>query len=64
MCIRDRFKGGRTSRSGYAVSCKEELPEDSRDYLERVAAPYYAAMAAWLEPVSYTHLAVYKRQRQ
>lgn len=45
------FKGGLTSRSGYAVSCKEELPEDSRDYLERVAAPYYAAMAAWLEQI-------------
>ncbi len=45
------FKGGLTSRAGYAVSCKEELPETSRDYLERVAAPYYAAMAAWLEQV-------------
>lgn len=45
------FKGGLTSRAGYAVSCKEELPAAARDYLERVAAPYYGAMAAWLEQI-------------
>ena len=45
------FKGGLQSRSGYAVSCESELPEGERDYLDRVAKPYYAAVQAWLENI-------------
>ncbi|MBP3371104.1 MAG: M24 family metallopeptidase [Clostridia bacterium] len=45
------FKGGLQSRSGYAVSCEKELPEAERDYLDRLAKPYYAAVQAWLENI-------------
>lgn len=45
------YKGGLTSRAGYIVSNTEELPAEVSDYLERVAIPYYSAVAAWLENV-------------
>lgn len=45
------FKGGLTSRCGYAVNDTSQLPDNIKDYLERVAIPYYQAMAAWLEQI-------------
>jgi Xaa-Pro aminopeptidase len=45
------YKGGLSSRSGYAVSKAEELPEGSQDYITALAAPYYAAIVAWLENI-------------
>ena len=43
------YKGGLQSRGGYAVHTAEELPEGERDWLERVAKPYFGAIAVWLE---------------
>lgn len=45
------FCGGLTSRAGYAVEDASELPEEISDYLEKVAKPYYGAVAAWLEHI-------------
>ena len=38
------YRGGLSSRCGYAVRSAQELPEESRDYLEQVVKPYYHAM--------------------
>ena len=45
------YCGGSSSRSGYAVHGPGELPEEARDYADRVAAPYFAAYACWLEQI-------------
>jgi len=45
------YKGGLSSRSGYAVSKTEELPEGSQDYITAMAAPYFTAIVAWLENI-------------
>lgn len=46
------YKGGLQSRGGYAVHGTEELPENERDYLDRVAKPYYNAVKTWLEAIT------------
>lgn len=40
------YRGGLTSRAGYAVSQEAELPDER--YLDRVAAPYFATLLHWL----------------
>ena len=45
------FKGGLQSRAGYAVACADQLPEESHDYLEKVAIPYQNAVKTWLESI-------------
>ncbi len=45
------YRGGASSRAGYAVCSAEELPEGAKDYIERIAAPYFAAYACWLEDI-------------
>lgn len=42
------LRGGLSSRSAYAVSKKEELPEQEREWLEEVVFPYYQALTTWL----------------
>ena len=51
LSITTGFKGGLQSRGGYAVYCEDELPEASKDYLDRVAKPYYQAVVSWLENI-------------
>lgn len=51
ISITTGFKGGLQSRGGYAVFCSEELPEGEKDYLEKVAVPYFNAVKAWLETI-------------
>lgn len=51
MSITTGFKGGLSSRSGYAVSKAAELPVENQDYLEKVAIPYYNAFITWLEQI-------------
>ncbi len=46
------YRGGSSSRAGYAVGKEDELPEDVRDYISVIAAPYFAAYAKWLESIS------------
>ncbi|MGP2470412.1 Xaa-Pro aminopeptidase [Yersinia sp. 2540 StPb PI] len=45
------FKGGLSSRTGYAVHHADELPRAERDYLDKVALPYYTTVVAWLENI-------------
>lgn len=46
------FKGGLSSRTGFLINEERELPENQKDYLERVVIPYYKAIVAWLENIS------------
>ncbi|WP_337015678.1 M24 family metallopeptidase [Leclercia sp. AS011] len=43
------FKGGLSSRTGFVIADESELPDAQKDYLDRVAKPYFAAVARWLE---------------
>ena len=42
------YRGGLSSRAAYAVYDREDMPEGTEDYLERVAAPYFNSYAHWL----------------
>lgn len=46
------YKGGLQSRGGYAVHSSNELPEGERDYLDRVAKPYFNAVKTWFETIT------------
>lgn len=43
------YKGGLSSRAGYAVYEAGELPEGAEQYLEELAIPYFRAYCMWLE---------------
>jgi hypothetical protein len=45
------YKGGLSSRAGYAVMNRSDLPESKKNYIEDLAAPYYTAIVAWLENI-------------
>ncbi|MDD7281922.1 MAG: M24 family metallopeptidase [Erysipelotrichaceae bacterium] len=45
------YKGGLSSRGGYAVHNEKELDENQRDYVDVVVKPYYEAYATWLENI-------------
>ncbi|ABP60184.1 aminopeptidase P family protein [Enterobacter sp. 638] len=45
------FKGGLSSRTGFVIADESELPDNQKDYLERVAKPYFGAVATWLENI-------------
>lgn len=45
------FKGGLSSRTGFVIADESELPDAQKDYLDRVAKPYFAAVARWLETI-------------
>lgn len=45
------YKGGLSSRAGYAVEDESQLPEKQKDYFEKVCAPYFSGIKAWLENV-------------
>lgn len=45
------YKGGLSSRAGYAVSSPSQLPESVQDYIDVVVKPYYHAYVTWLEQV-------------
>lgn len=45
------YKGGLSSRSGYAVHDVKELPQAVQDYLDIIVKPYYRAVVSWLENV-------------
>lgn len=58
------FKGGLSSRTGFVIADESELPDGQKDYLDRVAKPYFSAVASWLETIRigmpggemYTHI--------
>ena len=41
--------GALTCRAGFVVEQASELPEDVRDYVDRLVGPYFAAVAEWYE---------------
>lgn len=45
------YRGGSSSRAGYAVRETAELPSACQDYIEKVAAPYFGAYTRWLEDI-------------
>lgn len=49
MSLTCGYRGGLASRAGYLAESADQLPEGARDYLETLAAPYFSALAAWLE---------------
>ncbi len=45
------YRGGLTARGGWLAEDASELPVGAKDYLERLALPYFATVAAWYEAV-------------
>ena len=45
------YKGGLTSRAGYAAEREDQLPAEVQDYCEKLAAPYFRSIAVWLEEI-------------
>ncbi|MFS0838663.1 M24 family metallopeptidase [Paenibacillus sp. 1P03SA] len=45
------FKGGLSSRTGFVIESEKQLPSAQKDYLDRVAKPYYRAVVTWLETI-------------
>lgn len=45
------LRGGLTCRAGVVAGSKNELPAAQEQYLERVAKPYFSAVAAWYSAV-------------
>lgn len=43
--------GALNCRAGWVVADESELPDDIRDYVERLVAPYFTAIAAWYETI-------------
>lgn len=57
ICPGDTFsitmgmRGGLTSRAGYIASDENDLPDGVRDYMEKLAKPYFAASVEWYETI-------------
>lgn len=51
LSLTTAFKGGLSSRTGFVIENESQLPENQKDYLDRVAKPYYKAVATWLETI-------------
>lgn len=51
LCLTTGFKGGLSSRTGFVIADESELPDTQKDYLDRVAKPYFAAVVTWLEQI-------------
>lgn len=45
------IQGGLTARAGFVASDASELPVGIQDYVEKLAAPYFAAVVEWYETV-------------
>ena len=45
------YKGGSSSRSAVAAETPADLPEGIQDYFEKVCAPYFTSIQAWLEQI-------------
>lgn len=41
------LQGGLNARAGFVVGDDRELPAESRGYVDKLVAPYYAAVVAW-----------------
>ena len=45
------YWGGLSSRVGWIAADETDLPEVARDYVDRMAAPYFACAAEWYETI-------------
>ncbi|MBK0091342.1 MULTISPECIES: M24 family metallopeptidase [Erwiniaceae] len=45
------FKGGLSSRAAFVIAGPAELPDAQKDWLDRIAKPYFSAQVAWLENI-------------
>lgn len=45
------LRGGLSSRAAYAAEGEQDLPEEEKEYLVKVAIPYYRAAVTWYENV-------------
>lgn len=45
------YWGGLSSRMGWLAEGPDDLPENVRDYVERLAGPYFACAAEWYETI-------------
>jgi hypothetical protein len=45
------YWGGLSSRVGWLAEDESDLPADASDYVERLAAPYFACAAEWYETI-------------
>lgn len=45
------LQGALTCRAGFLVEDAKELPADIRDYVEKLVAPYFAAVVDWYETI-------------
>ena len=43
--------GALTCRAGWLMADESELPKNINDYVEKLAAPYFTAVTAWLEKI-------------
>jgi hypothetical protein len=43
--------GALTCRAGFVIESADELPEPIQDYVDRLVAPYFAAIAEWYETI-------------
>lgn len=43
--------GALNCRAGWVVADESELPDEIRDYVEKLVAPYFTAIAAWYEMI-------------
>ncbi|MGP6146438.1 M24 family metallopeptidase [Jeotgalibaca sp. A122] len=51
VALTTAYKGGLSSRAGYAVETREELEQVDPGYLENVVYPYFTAYNYWLQNV-------------
>lgn len=51
LCLTIGYRGGLSSRTGFVIADESELPDTQKDYLSRVAKPYFAAVVTWLEQI-------------
>ncbi len=49
MCL--SYWGALTARAGWLVRTADELPEAVRDYVDKLAIPYFRAIVAWYETI-------------
>jgi Xaa-Pro aminopeptidase len=45
------LQGALNCRAGWLIEHERELPENISDYIEKLAAPYFEAVVAWLETI-------------
>lgn len=51
LSLSTAFKGGLSSRTGFVVADESELPATQKEWLQRMAKPYFGAVVAWLENI-------------